>query len=178
MKKRHASPDFFEQTETDAKVQYYWDRVKRYGARYKGFHWPSVQLLLNFLFTSEVLSGHFAKRIKAVGLSPSSFNILIILSRSEDKSCKQRQISKLLLVSHANVTGLIDHLARRMLVRRVADPSDRRVWIARLTRKGEQLLESFLPGHYAEVRRVFAAFSEDDKSRFNIFLTKLRRTIA
>ena len=70
----------------------------------------------------------------------------MILSRSQSKACKQNEISQLMLVSRANITGLVDSLVRQGLVERTNDPHDRRVNMVKILPKGEKLLEGFITG--------------------------------
>jgi DNA-binding MarR family transcriptional regulator len=82
-----------------------------------------------------------------------------------------------MLVSRADITGLVDQLTKRGLAERLADQNDRRVWIVKITKKGESLLEAYLPGHYKEIRDLMVSFSRKDKAAFNLFLEKLRSTL-
>lgn len=163
--------------QNDAKSDYYWDRVRHHGKRYPKFHWPSVELILNFLYTYDVLATHFAKRIGAYGLSLSAFNVLMILSRSDKKGLKQHDLSRLMLVSRANITGLVDSLVRRNLVARAYDRKDRRVCMARITAQGEAVLEALLPSHYEEIARVVETIGPADKARMSQLLTGIRERI-
>lgn len=142
---------------------YYWENVRKYGREYKDFEWSSVEVLLNMLYTYDVLTKHFSSMMRAHGLTLPSFNVLMILSRSGKEGCQQGEISKLLLVSRANVTGLLDHLMKRGLVTRVEDKNDRRVWIAKITQKGEALLCAYLPEHYAEIKQRLSVFGAAEK---------------
>jgi MarR family 2-MHQ and catechol resistance regulon transcriptional repressor len=174
--KKNASPKNG-QSGRDLRTQYYWDRTKRYGERYREFHWPSVALLLNLIHTYDVMATHFAKRIAKYGLSISAFNVLMILSRSDEKGMKQNELSHLMLVSRANITGLIDSLVRQNLVSREQDDRDRRVCIARITPQGAQLLESLLPSHYAEIARIARGVNAREKTEMNRLLDRLRTAL-
>ena len=159
---------------TDPRRKYYWDRVKYEGRRYPKFHWPTVEMFLNVVLAYDILTTHFARRMAKYGLSISAFNILMILSRSEGKGCKQRDLSSLMLVSRANVTGLIDSLVRQGFVTRTASQKDRRVCIAKITKAGDDLLEQLLPWHYEEMSRVAADMSLQEKENLSRLLTRLR----
>jgi len=53
-----------------------------------------------------------------------------------------------------STVGLVDRLVRRRLVRRVADPADRRRVRVRLTAAGERLLGTLSAAHRDELRRL------------------------
>jgi MarR family transcriptional repressor of emrRAB len=81
-------------------------------------------------------------------LSPSQFNVLNLL-RLSGKGCTQVELSRELMQHRSNVTGLVDRLEARGLVRRRDIPTDRRAFQVSLTDKGEKLLHEILP-HYFE----------------------------
>jgi MarR family 2-MHQ and catechol resistance regulon transcriptional repressor len=161
----------------DKRERYYQDRVREHGRRYSEFHLPSVEVLLNLVYTYDVTASHLARRLAEHGLSLSAFNLLMILSRSADHGCPLYEIGELLLVSRANITGLMDCLERKGLVERVSDKRDRRVRVATITQKGGALLESLLPSHYSEVRLICSRLSNAEKSELRALLTKLRQSV-
>src|SRR5437763_416018 len=141
----------------DKRADYYWRKVRTQGERYREFHWSSVELLLNLIYSYDVVSSYLATSLNKHNLSLSALNVLMILSRSENKSCPLHELGELLLVSRSNITGLIDCLEKKGLVERVAVADDRRVRLAQITSAGEKLLESFLPDHYAEIHQLCGA---------------------
>ena len=163
--------------EKDLRAAYYWAKIREFGKKYKKFDWPSVRVLLNFVYAYDVLMVHFTKLMSAYGLSPAVFNVLMILSRNSDKKFKQHDISKLLLVSRANVTGLVNALVRKGLAKREADRSDRRAWLVKITQKGKALLETYLPQHYAEAHRILSGFKPSEKNEMDRLLCKLKNGI-
>jgi MarR family 2-MHQ and catechol resistance regulon transcriptional repressor len=134
-------------------------------------------VLLNLVYTYDVTANHLARRLAEHGLSLSAFNLLMILNRSGNHGCPLYEIGELLLVSRANITGLMDCLERKGLVERVSDKRDRRVRVATITQKGGALLESLLPSHYSEVRLICSRLSSAEKSQLRALLTKLRRSV-
>jgi MarR family 2-MHQ and catechol resistance regulon transcriptional repressor len=86
-------------------------------------------------------------------------------------------LGELLLVSRANITGLIDHLEGKGYATRVVDSADRRVRFARITRKGQDLLDSFMPLHYRSIRRLFQDLSSQEKETLVQLLRKTRASI-
>jgi len=158
----------------DRRAEYYWSQVKKHGEKYPTFNWPSVEVLLNLVYTYDVVSGHMAQQTSPFGITKAGFSVLMILSRSQSKACKQNEISQLLLVSRANITGLVDSLVRTGLVERTNDPHDRRVNMVRILPKGEKLLEGLLPGYYRHVHDICSVFTAAEKKTLNDLLTRLR----
>ena len=158
----------------DQRGEYYLSQVKKSGAQYPSFNWPSVELLLNLAYSYDVLSGILSAKITPYGITRAGFNVLRILSRSQSKACKQNEISQLMLVSRANITGLVDSLFRKGLVERINDPHDRRVNMIKILPKGERLLDELLPGYYKHMNDICSVFTAKEKALFNDLLTRLR----
>ncbi len=163
---------------TDLKIHYYWNQARRFGERYREFDWNSTEVILSFAHTYDVLWQHFSARMAEFGLSLAAFNTLMILASSEGGGCTQRDLSKLLLVSRANVTGLVDSLIHKGLVSRTTDRADRRVCHVRITAEGRRRLKALLPGHYREVRRVASGLGPSGTKQFTAFLEKIREQIS
>lgn len=161
----------------DQRMAYYWTQVRRSGEKIRQFDWPSVEVLLNLVYLNDILSARLSSIAADYGLSRAGINVLNILNRSETKGCKHHEISKLLLVSRANVTGLINSLIRKGFVQREYDASDRRVCIARITSAGEELLASFAPVYHKEIKRIFSGLSLSEKKTLNQLLGKVQETI-
>jgi MarR family 2-MHQ and catechol resistance regulon transcriptional repressor len=161
----------------DRREEHYLRRMRHHSERYEEFHWQSVELLVNLIYTCDVIQTHIARKVEAHGLSLGAFNALMILSRCDEGGCPMHELGELLLVSRANMTGLVDCLERKGLVERVPSPTDRRVRLARLTKAGHKLLESILPNHYLRVRELLRGVSNKDKAALSALLTKLRHNV-
>ncbi len=150
-------------------------RMREHGGKFAEFDRPSVELLLNLAYTYDVIHTHLSRKVESHGLSIGAFNVLTILGRYGSAGCQMSELGELLLVSRANVTGLVDLLVKKKLVERAEDARDRRVRRVRLTKTGRNFLDSILPAHYARVREMFRGISVKDKSALSKLLIKLRR---
>lgn len=161
----------------DKRLEHY-QRVHEHGRRYREYDPPSVDMALSLVYTYDVFSNCLSRMVGRHGLSLSGFNVLRILGRMPGHMCPLHEVGELLLVSRANVTGLIDSLADKGLVERVPDPCDRRVRLARLTGAGEQLMEEILPGHFAELKALCAGLDDAEKAHLSELLGRLRDGMA
>jgi len=161
----------------DKREVYYLKRLRNYGKQFKWFHWDSIELVLNLIYTYDVLSNRLSKILLPTGLSRSTFNVLNIICRSEKKGCTHKDLSDLLLVSRANVTGLIDNLVRRNLVRREYSKKDRRLSIVVLTSEGEKLIKSVLPLYYKEIRTLVSVLTPGEMTELDRLLNKIRSNV-
>ena len=149
-----------------------------FAKRYKTYDLLSMELLYNFVQAFGTCTASLASRMSRRGMTPSGLNILSILSMHGQKGCPLHVLSRLLLVSRANITGLVDSLARKGFVKREDDGHDRRVVIAKLTKPGEHWLDQFLPGHYERIRTLLSGLSAAEKRALSKLLNKMRASAA
>lgn len=108
------------------------------------------------------------------GLSLAWFEVLVRLARSEREQLTMSALAEQVSLTTSGITRLVDRMATAGLVKRVPDPADRRVSYARLTTAGGEKLTEALPVHAANLRDVFADFSEADRRTFDALLDRLR----
>lgn len=85
-------------------------------------------------------------------LSPSQFNVLNLLV-DHSAGLSQIELGRLLITHRSNITGLVDRLEKRELVRRKDYADDRRAYRVVLTPAGRKLVRQIRPEYY----RVAAA---------------------
>jgi DNA-binding MarR family transcriptional regulator len=107
------------------------------------------------------------------GVSGAAFNTLQVLAASGGAACPH-EISDRLSVSRATVTGVLDSLEQRHLIRRVAHPQDRRMLRVEMTPRARRLLDRLAPEHDRALRRIFAGLPGRDQQRLNVLLNRLR----
>ena len=161
----------------DRRESFYHVRVSEAGPRYKGFDLLSTQAMLNLIYTYDVFHQASTRYMAHYGLSKSSLNILLLLRHGPGEGMQLHDLGELLLVSRANITGLIDSLQHKGWVERVVDPSDRRVRYARITGKAEALLDEFMPVHYGHVNSLLRDLSGEEKETLAALLKKARRSM-
>ena len=161
----------------DKRAEYYKNRIKQHAELYGKSHCHALEVVLNLLYTGDVAQTRIARQLARYGLSPSGFNILSILNNFKTTGCQLHELGELLVVSRANITGVVDSLEQRGLAERVADKEDRRVRIARITAEGAALVESILPSHYAEIQEMCATLTDSEMTLVSELLTRLRHCI-
>ena len=94
------------------------------------------------------------RRLRAkFGVSLGRFDYLAQLYRHD--GLKMRELSRYLMVTGGNVTGLTDELEREGLVQRVSSETDRRAWIVRLTAQGRRSFEAMAKQHEEWILELF-----------------------
>lgn len=162
----------------DRREDYYHNRIKESGPQYQGFDLASAEILLSLRYTEDVLQQACGPLLGHYGLSKSSVNILMLLRHGPAEGMQLHDLGDLLLVSRANITGLIDHLEQKDYVTRAIDPSDRRARFARITPKGADFLDTFMPLHYRNVKSMLSGLSIEEKKQLLALLKKTRESIA
>jgi len=84
------------------------------------------------------------------------------------------ELTRFLLVSRQNLTGMLSRMERDGIVERIVSPSDSRSRLIRLTEKGEKLWRDEMQGPIGEFyRTALAGFSNTDKIHAIHYLDKL-----
>jgi MarR family transcriptional regulator, 2-MHQ and catechol-resistance regulon repressor len=102
------------------------------------------------------------------------FEVLLRLGRSEDDRLTMGSLAEQISLTTGGVTRLVDRMQAAGYVERVPCPTDRRVSFATLTAAGLAKLDEAARVHGANLRRVFDSFSDDDRSRLDALLDRLR----
>lgn len=86
-------------------------------------------------------------------------------------------LSRTMLVTAGNITGLVDRAARDGLVERRADPGDRRAWRVHVTPKGQRAFREAERRHAAKIKKLFAALTQTEIATLIHLLDKVRVTL-
>ncbi|MBW1998709.1 MAG: MarR family transcriptional regulator [Deltaproteobacteria bacterium] len=108
------------------------------------------------------------------GLSFPQYNVLRVLDASRNGMNRISEVSRIMLVPGANMTGLAKRLEREGFLIRKADPNDDRVTILEITPKGKRTLKNIEKEKDQSLEAILKGFSQKEKLEF---LDKLRRLI-
>ncbi len=84
------------------------------------------------------------------------------------------ELSRYLMVTGGNVTGVTDELEREGLVSRINNPADRRAWIVCLTAKGRDTFEAMAEEHEQWILELFAGLPTNTVQQLYTQLGTLR----
>jgi len=108
------------------------------------------------------------------GLTLSDFEVLLRLSRADDRRMRRIDLADQVLLSASGVTRLLDGLERHGLVARASCDSDRRVVYAVLTDAGLERLRTAAESHFGQVDAYFGTrFESDDLASLTNLLDRL-----
>jgi DNA-binding MarR family transcriptional regulator len=115
-----------------------------------------LRLWLRMLRATRGIESELRERLrKEFDVTLPQFDVMAALARKED-GMSMTELSRSLMVSNGNVTGIIDRLAAEKLVQRQAPANDRRSYIVRLTPKGAAHFAGMAKAHEAWVDGLLA----------------------
>ena len=103
------------------------------------------------------------------------FDVLSELERAGEP-LTMSQLSRELMVSNGNVTGVIDRLEKNGLVARNRAEHDRRIQYIELTSQGRKDFDNMARHHAKWLEELFADVSLNDMSELQALLLKLRES--
>ncbi len=114
----------------------------------------------------------FSEALEPEGLRPAHFDIMAAV---EAGRCSQATLSRNLALEPAHLVALLDELEAKQLVRRAADPDDRRRYVIELTTRGVTTFKR-LARLSADVENdLMVSLSARDRSELGRLLTALAR---
>jgi DNA-binding MarR family transcriptional regulator len=143
-------------------------------ARVEDADHQSLKLWLRLLACSTQIENQIRGRLRErFGVSLARFDFLAQLFRHPD-GLRMNILSRYLMVSGGNVTGLTDELQKDGLVQRDDDPEDRRSYRVRLTEPGRLAFERMAKEHEVWVVELFAGLDPAQKKSLYEGLGRLR----
>lgn len=113
-----------------------------------------------------------ARRSVEPGLTLPQFDVMAQLHRRPD-GMTFVELSRNLLVSAGNLTGIVKRLERERLVARETNESDRRSARLRLTTEGRRRIAAAVPRHARDIEKVFASVPRGEVAQLRRLLGSL-----
>lgn len=125
-------------------------------------------------FIREVLRRQF-KTLKTREITISQMIILTLLQ--EKGRSKMNEIAGALSVTTSAGTGLVDRMVKSNLLKRSADPKDRRVINIEMTQKGRNIIEDIQKRRYKMMMEMFSKLKPIERKRYLETVKKIYRTL-
>jgi DNA-binding MarR family transcriptional regulator len=129
----------------------------------------SIRLLAQCFHAFEHIS---SLHIRTLDLTPAQFDIVATLGNTAGMSFKE--LGEKTLITKGTLTGVIDRLEAKGLVRRAIKPEDRRSMIVQLTEKGEAEFQRTFAPHVAFCKQPFTGYTDEDFASLERELAKLK----
>ncbi|MDH4174953.1 MAG: MarR family transcriptional regulator [Betaproteobacteria bacterium] len=135
----------------------------------------ALRLWLRLLTCSQLIERHVRSRLRSrFGTTLPRFDLLSQLERHA-QGLKMNELSRLLMVTGGNVTGIVDQLVKEGLVERLDDASDRRAWRVRLTRAGAKAFAEMARQHEQWVVELMGGLTRKESDSLMQLLARLKQ---
>ena len=121
----------------------------------------TLRLWLRLLSTHNLIEQHIRRNLmQRFECTLPQFDVLAELEHAGEAQTMS-QVSRNLMVTNGNLTGVVDRLAREGLVAREVSPRDRRVQHLSLTAHGRERFEAMAAEHERWLAELFADLTRD-----------------
>ncbi|MEO5764964.1 MAG: MarR family transcriptional regulator [Casimicrobiaceae bacterium] len=140
-------------------------------------HHESLRLWLRLLTCTMLIEQRVRTRLRErFAISLPRFDLMAQLERNP-QGLKMGELSRRLMVSGGNVTGITDQLVAERLVERRPIAGDRRALAVRLTPKGKRAFDAMASAHERWVIEMLAGMSRAERDRLHALLGRVKDTL-
>lgn len=135
----------------------------------------ALRIWLRLLTCTQLIEHQVRSRLRErFNTTLPRFDLMAQLERHPE-GLKMNALSRLLMVTGGNVTGIVDQLEKEALVERLLEPADRRAFRIRLTRAGERLFGDMARAHEEWVVEMLGGLSRKEHEALLKLLAKLKQ---
>lgn len=131
-----------------------------------------MPVLYELVRTYQAFEIYSATHIRMLGLTASQFDIIATLGNTEGMTFKD--LGDKTLITKGTLTGVVDRLEAKKLVKRVACPKDGRRQYVQLTKAGEAMFDRVFPEHGDYLAQVFSGFKQQELDKAEAVLKQLK----
>src|SRR3954471_4094202 len=143
-------------------------------ARAHSEHPEALRLWLRLLTCTQIVEKGVRTRLRErFDTTLPRFDLMAQLERAPE-GLKMNELSRRMMVTGGNVTGITDQLVAEGLVARVDVEGDRRAYRVRLTAKGRKLFHDMASQHERWIVEAFAGLSDKEISTLHKLLGKVK----
>ena len=134
-----------------------------------------LRLWLQMLKATRHIEAELRERLRLEhGTTLPRFDVMAALERRPD-GLKMSELSRRLMVSNGNVTGIVDRLVEDGLVMRVEVEGDRRATRVRLTNDGRRSFEAMARKHAEWIQQCMDPLGDREVAETTAALEKIRK---
>ena len=137
-------------------------------------HHQSLKLWLRMLSCTVRIETEIRTRLRnEFGITLPRFDLMAQLERHPG-GLRMGELSKRMMVTGGNITGITDQLEQEKLVVRVPDPQDRRAYSVKLTAAGRRTFERMAAVHEGWIAELLGGLSVADKTTLIQLLSRMK----
>ena len=143
-------------------------------ARAHTAHPEALRLWLRLLTCTQLVEKQVRGALRAqFDTTLPRFDLMAQLERTPD-GLRMNELSRRMMVTGGNVTGITDQLVTEGLVERIDVEGDRRAWRVRLTPKGRHAFDDMARAHEAWIVEAFAGLNAPEITQLHQLLGKVK----
>ncbi len=137
-------------------------------------HAEALRLWLRMLACTNLVENHIRSRLRQqFDITLPRFDLMAQLERAP-KGMKMGELSKRMMVTGGNVTGITDQLVGEGLIERLDNPGDRRAYIVKLTPEGRKAFKKMAKAHENWIVELFGGIDETQRAELYALLAKVK----
>ena len=137
----------------------------------------SKKIILNILYTQNVISDSFNEILKSYDISIEQYNVLRILRGQKGSPANMSVIQERMLARTSNTTRLVDKLLLKNFVTREVCPENRRKMEVLITQQGLDVLKELDPKVIAHEYSFSDNLTVEEINHLNQLLEKYRNKL-
>ena len=147
-------------------------------SRLTGDHHQSLKLWLRMLSCTVRIESEIRSRLRTTfEITLPRFDLMAQLERAPD-GLRMNELSRRMMVTGGNVTGITDQLVAEGLVVREDNPKDRRAYIVKLTKEGRRVFRAWADEHEDWIIGLFEGLGEKEREQLYALLAQLKKHVA
>ncbi len=141
-------------------------------------HHQSLRLWLRMLACTNLIEAYVRSKLRVnFQTTLPRFDLMSQLERNPD-GLKMGELSRRMMVTGGNVTGITDQLVSEGLVVREDNPKDRRAYIVKLTKEGRRVFREWADEHEDWIVGLFDGLGEKEREQLYALLAQLKQHVA
>jgi len=141
-------------------------------------HHQSLKVWLRLLSCTKLIENELRQQLQSrFGTTMPRFDLMAQLERSPE-GLKMGELTRRLMVTGGNITGITDLLEKEGLIARETDAADRRAFRVRLTKAGEKQFRRMAAEYERWVVELFDDLNLRKKTQISELLGELKLSVA
>jgi DNA-binding MarR family transcriptional regulator len=141
-------------------------------------HHQSLRLWLRMLACTNLIEAYVRSKLRVnFQTTLPRFDLMSQLERNPD-GLKMGELSRRMMVTGGNVTGITDQLVSEGLVVREDNPKDRRAYIVKLTKEGRRVFRAWADEHEDWIIGLFEGLGEKEREQLYVLLAQLKQHVS
>lgn len=141
-------------------------------------HAASLRLWLRLLACTNLIENTVRTRLRReFDITLPRFDLMAQLERAP-QGMKMGELSRRMMVTGGNVTGITDQLVNEGLVKREHNPADRRAYIIKLTSKGRKVFAEMAAAHESWIVDLLGGINDVQRDELYELLAEVKNHAA